>query len=113
MSFKTFIYYCALLGGWGAFLTWAAVQFTPVGGVGGLIGGLIGGVPFGYLINPDLPLRSDRALCLVILGLCIGLLVGLAQVVLKEAWLRVEAGFRAGRELLLSKDETTLGRAES
>src|ERR1700757_4566799 len=26
MSFKTFIYYCALLGGWGAFFTWAVYQ---------------------------------------------------------------------------------------
>ena len=31
---------------------------------------------------------------------------------MKEAWLRVEAGFRAGRELILSKAETTIGRAE-
>ena len=33
--------------------------------------------------------------------------------VLKEAWLKVESGFRAGREVMLSKDETTIGRAES
>jgi pSer/pThr/pTyr-binding forkhead associated (FHA) protein len=32
---------------------------------------------------------------------------------LKEAWLKVEEGFRAGRELMLSKEETTIGRAES
>ena len=47
------------------------------------------------------------------LGLCIGLLIGLAQVILKEAWLKVEAGFRPGRELMLAKAEITLGRAES
>src|SRR5262249_11959334 len=40
-------------------------------------------------------------------------LVGLAQVFLKEAWLKVVEGFRAGRELLLTRDETTIGRAES
>ena len=33
--------------------------------------------------------------------------------VLKEAWLKVEAGFRAGREMMLTKEETTIGRAES
>jgi pSer/pThr/pTyr-binding forkhead associated (FHA) protein len=41
------------------------------------------------------------------------LLIGLAQVVLREAWLRVEAGFRAGREMVLARDTTTIGRAES
>src|SRR5437773_53420 len=48
----------------------------------------------------------------VALGLCIGLLIGLAQVILKEAWLKVEEGFRPGRELILSKAEVTIGRGE-
>jgi len=80
---------------------------------GGFLGGFLGGVLFGLMTpNPYIP-RTDLAIGLVILGLCIGLLVGLAQVFLKEAWLKVAQGFRAGRELLLSKDETTIGRAES
>jgi hypothetical protein len=80
---------------------------------GGFVGGLLGGVLFGLMFpNPVIP-RTDLAIGLVILGLCIGLLVGLAQVFLKEAWLKVAKGFRAGRELLLAKDETTIGRAES
>ncbi len=33
--------------------------------------------------------------------------------VLKEAWIKVAQGFRAGRELMLSKEETTIGRAEN
>ena len=49
----------------------------------------------------------------VALGMCIGLLVGLAQVILKEAWIKVEAGFRAGREMILAKERTTIGRAEA
>src|SRR5262249_26977305 len=47
------------------------------------------------------------------LGSCIGLMIGLAQVILKEAWLSVEEGFRSGRELLLTRAETTIGRGES
>jgi len=42
----------------------------------------------------------------------IGLLVGLSQVVLLEAWIRVEEGFRPGRDLVLSRDRTLIGRAE-
>jgi hypothetical protein len=79
---------------------------------GGFLGGFVGGILFDLIYgNAFLP-RSDLAIGLVILGLCIGLLIGLAQVVLKEAWLKVESGFRAGRELMLSKEETTIGRAE-
>ena len=49
----------------------------------------------------------------VALGLCIGLLIGAAQVILKEAWVKVEEGFRPGRELIVSKGEIVIGRAES
>ena len=222
MSFKVFIYYCALCGGWAAFFTWAVVQALghienvvvtaalrggllgmfvaaviglldailnavgfqrlvrvvlcaglgflggAVGGVvgqllntylsfpifigwilagvligasigafdlmraissgedvmqaikkmlngiyGGFLGGFLGGLPYTFLAgNEDFP-RSSLAASLVLLGMCIGLMVGLAQVILKEAWIKVEEGFRSGRELMLSKKETTIGRAES
>ena len=80
---------------------------------GGLIGGLLGGLPFSLLMSStDLP-RSGQLIGLVLLGASIGLMVGLAQVFLKEAWLEVEQGFRAGRQIMLTKEETTIGRAES
>ena len=56
--------------------------------------------------------KTTLAVGLVILGMCIGLLIGVAQIVLKEAWVRVEKGFRAGREMILSKPDTVIGRAE-
>lgn len=89
--------------------------------VGGTAGGLIGGaIAFGLrgvsaIVFSDRDfdrLLSPTALGFVALGACIGLLVGLAQVLLKEAWVRVEAGFRPGRELILSKEKTSIGRAE-
>ncbi|MHB1424035.1 MAG: FHA domain-containing protein [Gemmataceae bacterium] len=86
---------------------------TLNGVYGGLLGGFLGGLPFGLLMGRSAIPRTDLAISLVILGLCIGLLIGLAQVFLKEAWLKVAQGFRPGRELLLAKDETTIGRAES
>ena len=90
-------------------------------GLGGFVGGLLGGIIylllqgiwaalFGKKLEDPL---SPGAIGFVALGLCIGLMIGLAQVIFKEAWVRVEAGFRAGRELILSKPEVTLGRAES
>ena len=90
--------------------------------INGVIGGTLGGAIGGFLnaalnveplvaIKATLP-RFVLATGLVILGACIGLLIGLAQVILKDAWVRVEQGFKAGREMILSKPDTTVGRAE-
>jgi hypothetical protein len=90
--------------------------------IGGTVGGLLGGMLSlalrgawgGVFTGSDLDeLWSPSATGFAALGACIGLSVGVAQVVLKEAWLRIEAGFRPGRELILTKPEVTVGRAES
>ncbi len=83
------------------------------GCVGGAVGGLIGGFLLAVCEGLGLLTYSKRATGFVILGSSIGLLIGLAQVILKEAWIRVEQGFRPGREMMLVKDETTIGRAEA
>jgi hypothetical protein len=92
--------------------------------LGGLLGGVLGSVFYGAMDfvlprlvalvtrRPAEELTSTVAWGFVAVGLCIGLFIGLAQVILKEAWLKVEQGFRAGRELILTKDEITIGRAE-
>ncbi len=86
--------------------------------LGGLAGGAVGGVLAvtvrGFWDAQQAEqLWSPTAFGFTALGMCIGLFVGLAQVMLKEAWIKVEAGFRPGREMLLSKEKTTIGRAES
>lgn len=82
----------------------------------GLIGGGLGGFIGGLLFNPMNALvggaMSSRAVGFVILGLCIGLLIGLVQVLLKDGWLTVVDGFRPGRQLILSQEVTTLGTSE-
>jgi hypothetical protein len=107
----------------------ASIRKIVNGCIGGFLGGLIGGVLhllLGHALQGFLgtlsgllhrsstgdEFKSTSAWGFVILGICIGLFIGLAQVILKEAWVKVEAGFRAGREMLLSKDEITIGRAE-
>jgi hypothetical protein len=91
---------------------------------GGFLGGFAGGLPFefimkmgaseeGALIGWDKPLAlSKLAIGLVILGLLIGCLIALAQVFLKESWVTIESGRRAGKQMMLAKDETVIGRAE-
>jgi hypothetical protein len=88
--------------------------------LGGLLGGLVGGTLFlgvrglwslAFGDKAD-EFWSPSAMGFVALGLCIGLFIGLAQVILKTAWIVVVSGFRAGRELLLSRGEMIIGRAE-
>lgn len=88
--------------------------------LGGTIGGLIGGIldwklgeTWAALLPEHADLWSPSLAGFVVLGLCIGLLIAVARLVLTEAWLKVEAGFRAGRELLLDKPVLTIGRAEA
>ena len=80
--------------------------------IGGTVGGFLGGLFFEPVAGLVGGVMSSRAAAFVILGLCIGCFVGLAQVILKEAWLTVEAGFRPGRQLLLSMPEIVMGTSE-
>lgn len=78
--------------------------------IGGAIGGMLGGLCFplvGTVGN-----MSGRAIAFVILGVCIGLFIGLAQIILREAWLTVEEGFRPGRQFVLNVPVTILGTSE-
>lgn len=80
----------------------------------GLIGGAVGGV-LGGLFFPavsSIGNMSGRAIGFVILGMCIGLFIGLAQIILREAWLTVEQGFRPGRQFVLNIPVTVLGTSE-
>jgi hypothetical protein len=89
--------------------------------VGGTLGGILGGIlaslirfQVGPLLGDDSgnELWSPTAVGFVTLGGLIGLLVGLSQVFLLEAWVNVEAGFRPGRDLVITRDRTLIGRAE-
>jgi hypothetical protein len=99
-----------------------AVRKIRSGFIGGTLGGVAGGALSlvvrsaweGLFQDKDSALLwSPSAAAFAALGACIGLFISLAQVILKEAWVKVEEGFRAGRERLLDRDEITLGRAES
>ncbi len=93
------------------------VKCTFGGTAGGVLGGLLAWLlrfQVGSLLgDPEgNNLWTPTAVGFVILGGLIGLLVGLSQVVLLEAWIRVEAGFRPGRDVVLNRDRTVIGRAE-
>jgi hypothetical protein len=84
----------------------------------GLIGGSLGGLLGGFLFGPIALLAesetgmASRAIGFTVLGASIGCLIGTVQVAFKQAWLTVLDGYRTGRQLILSRSETVLGRAE-
>ena len=96
-------------------------SFTKLrnGLIGGVVGGFLGGLFFGLVSFASTHFESfrgygntSRAVSFVLLGLAIGLFIGLAQVILKEAWITVEAGFRPGRQIILGSDLITMGTSE-
>ncbi len=98
--------------------------------VGGLIGGFLGGLVFdlaaNLITNPIQGLSSaasggpriieigapSRAIGFTAIGAFTGLFIGLVEELLKQAWVRVLAGKNEGKDYIISKPLTVLGRDE-
>lgn len=83
--------------------------------LGGFVGGFAGGVLFNLVayILPSSPTdtgTASRFVADIVVGLCIGAMVALVEVVLKNAWLKVLNGRREGAQFILSKPVTAIGR---
>ena len=82
---------------------------------GGLIGGVLGGATFEVVpyLAPGIGVGGvSRFLGFLITGGCIGLFIALVQELLKEAWIRIVVGRNEGREILIEKAQTRIGRSE-
>lgn len=85
------------------------------GFIGGLVGGVLGGTTFEiipYLMPGINPGPTSRFFGFLITGAMIGLFIALVQQLLKEAWIRVVLGRNEGKEILVEKAETKIGRSE-
>ena len=87
------------------------------GAIGGLIGGLLGGTLFEivpYVLPPGTknPSVISRGIGMIATGASIGFFIGLVEALLKQAWIRVVQGRNEGREYIISKPRTTIGRDE-
>jgi type III secretion system (T3SS) inner membrane Yop/YscD-like protein len=97
----------------------SALRKIMNGTIGGAIGGFVGGILHLILaaaLQTILEGRENQlspsAVAFAALGTSVGLLIGLALVIFKQAWIKVESGFRPGRELILSKPEIKIGKGE-
>lgn len=123
--------------GWtflGAFpgLAAGAATLSPKRALHGLAGGLIGGFIGGFLFDiigtlnlfPMSPAAAatgtqvvevggpSRAIGFTAIGCLTGLFIGLVEELFKQAWVRVLAGNNEGKDYIISKPLTVLGRDE-
>ena len=82
------------------------------GAFGGLLGGFLGGTAFEIGNGLGFPSAFSRLLALAATGALAGFFVGIVQNLLKQAWIRVVLGRNEGKEYLISKPVTTIGRSE-
>lgn len=95
--------------------------------IGGLIGGFLGGLVFDLVAEivsqPAVAVASggsgvieiggpSRAIGLTMIGALTGLSIGLVEELLKQGWVRVLAGRNEGKDYILSKALTVIGRDE-
>ncbi len=82
------------------------------GAFGGFVGGFLGGTVFQILSGLEFPSALSRLLALMATGALAGFFVGLVQNLFKQAWVRVVLGRNEGKEYLIAKPVTTIGRSE-
>jgi len=79
----------------------------------GFLGGLGGGLLGGFLFDPiSLATQSgivSRLVGLALIGAAAGLLMGLVEQWLKDAWLKVIAGHLTGKEFVIYRNPTMIG----
>jgi len=82
--------------------------------IGGVVGGLLGGLLFDpidlLLLGMDKPSAHwSRLIGLGIIGASVGAMIGLVELLARDAWLRMSEGPLAGKEFLIFKDNMQVG----
>lgn len=86
--------------------------------VGGVVGGLLGGLLFDpvdlLLLDPVKPsAHVSRLIGIVAIGMAVGGMIGVVELLTRDAWLRMTEGPLAGKEFLLFKDLMRFGSSPS
>jgi hypothetical protein len=92
-----------------------AKKLTMNGFLGGLIGGAIGGFlfdPINYIVSGGTFMfgaEVSRAIGFCVVGGCAGLMIGLVEMISKEAWLVMTEGPLKGKQFIIYRDPTVIG----
>jgi pSer/pThr/pTyr-binding forkhead associated (FHA) protein/uncharacterized membrane protein len=89
-----------------------SVPLIKQGLFGGLAGGFVGGVLFESAAKVVGSPPLARMLGFVSIGASTGFFIGLIQTLFKQAWVRVVLGRNEGKEYLIDKPVTVIGRSE-
>ena len=82
--------------------------------LGGVVGGLLGGLVFDpldlLLLGYDKPsAHLSRMVGFVVIGCSVGAMIGVVELLARDAWLRMDEGPLAGKEFLVFKDVMKVG----
>ncbi len=89
-----------------------SVRKCVQGLIGGLIGGAVGGIVFDMASIPFSAGTVSRLIGDTAIGACVGAAVTLVEESAKVAWVTVVLGRNEGKQFILSKSTTTIGRDE-
>jgi hypothetical protein len=89
-------------------------RLLAYGFVGGMIGGLLGGLLFDpidtVILGADrIGADASRAIGLIVIGCAVGAMIGIVELLTRDAWLRMTEGPLAGKEFLLFRDTMNIG----
>lgn len=82
--------------------------------IGGVVGGLLGGLFFDpidlILLGPDKPSAHwSRLIGFAVIGASVGGMIGVVELLARDAWLRMTQGPLAGKEFLVFKEVMNIG----
>lgn len=90
-------------------------QLTLNGFLGGMIGGAIGGLlfdPVNYVVSGgtlESGVAVSRALGFAVVGVTTGFMIGLVEMLTKDAWLLMTEGHLKGKQFIVYKNPTVIG----
>jgi hypothetical protein len=100
--------------GVGQGLALRSTRLITYGFVGGVVGGLLGGMffdPIDSMLMGQDKLEADmsRLVAIAVVGACVGAMIGVVELLARDAWLRMIHGPLKGKEFLLFKDVMNVG----
>ncbi len=88
-------------------------RLLTYGFLGGTIGGLLGGLlfdPLDMIIgHARVGADASRAVGLIVIGCAVGAMIGVVELLTRDAWLRMTEGPLAGKEFLIFRDTMNIG----
>lgn len=79
--------------------------------IGGVVGGFVAGFIFDYFFVVFTSADLSGFVAITLFGIFIGLAIGTVQEIRKEAWLKVLEGTTKGKEYIIYREKTLIGRS--